>query len=854
MSALEASVAVPVSLCEPVSDVSNETRGANLCYHCGAVNPRHRRWQDTVNGAARDFCCAGCLAVARTIDAAGLAGFYATRVQAPLTPDAVDDDEWSRWDEAAAVAGLVRDMGLQRREAALLLEGVTCGACVWLIESWLTRQPGVREASVNLANRRARVVWDPGETRFSSVLRAVAAIGYRAYPYDPARREALAKLERRALLLRMAVALLCMMQVMMFAIPTYLTSEGVAPEQQRLLDWASFVLTLPALFYSAAPFFRGAWRGIARRHPGMDVPVALGIVAAFAASAWATFTGRGTVYYDSVTMFIALLLVARFIELVARQKAGAAIEDVARARPAVAERAGGWPHSDATETVAAAALATGDVVLVRPGAVIPADGEILEGRSHVDEAMLTGESMPALRAPGDEVLAGGVNRDSPLMVAVRAAGEATRLAAVLRLVERTASERPAVARLADRVANGFVVALLLLALGTALVWWQIDPARALPVTMALLVVSCPCALSLATPAALAAAAGALARVQVVFARSDALETLGRVTHLVLDKTGTLTEGRLRLVACETVGTRTRAETLALAAALEARSEHPLAAALRDADLASDLAPVVQNLQQQSGEGVEAVCDGVRVRVGRPDFVAARSGPMPAALRTFCEHTDNAGAVVALGDEHGWHAMFGFADTLRAGAPRLIADLATLGITPVLLSGDRMTSVAHVAQTLAIADARGDLRPEDKRDAVAALQASGAIVAMMGDGINDAPALALAQVSLSLGTATPLAQHTADVVILSDRVEEAATALRVARRTLAVIRQNLAWATIYNAIAIPAAAFGFVTPLVAAAGMSASSLVVVANALRLVRVQGGARDSEVRASAHAPANT
>ena len=582
MSALFASAAVPAPLRGSAATVSGQTRAADVCYHCGAPNPPRRHWREVIAGAPREFCCAGCLAVAQTIDAAGLAGFYATRVQPPLRPDAPDADEWTRWDDAAAAAGLVREVGPQRREAALLLEGVTCGACVWLIESWLARQPGIAEVSVNLANRRARVVWNPDVMPFSAVLRAVAAIGYRAYPYDPARREALAKSERRALLLRMAVALLAMMQVMMFAIPAYVTSEGVAPEQQRLLDWAGFVLTLPALVYSAAPFFRGAWRGILRRRPGMDVPVALGIAAAFGASAWATFTGRGTVYYDSVTMFIALLLVARYLELVARQKAGAAIEDVARARPAVAERASRWPEDQRTETIAAATLVPGDVVLVRPGALVPADGEVLEGRSHVDEAMLTGESLPHLRAQGDQVLAGGVNQDSPLIVAVRSAGEATRLAAVLRLVERTASERPAVARLADRVAGWFVAALLLLAVGTALVWWQIDPARALPVTMALLVVSCPCALSLATPAALAAAAGSLAREHVVFARSDALETLGHVTHMVLDKTGTLTEGRLGLAGCATVGALAREDALALAAALETRSEHPLAAALREA--------------------------------------------------------------------------------------------------------------------------------------------------------------------------------------------------------------------------------------------------------------------------------
>jgi len=837
------------------SDVDAGADTAN-CFHCGAPNLREGVWREVIEGAPRAFCCAGCLAVAQTITAAGLAGFYASRTESAARLAAETGEEWTRWDEAAAAAGLVREVGPDRCEVSLLLEGLTCGACVWLLETWLARQPGVAEARINFANRRAMVAWNPGTTRLSHVLRAVSAVGYRAHPYDPARGEALARTERRALLLRMAVALLAMMQVMMFAIPAYLSSEGVAPEQLRLLEWASFVLTLPALCYSAAPFFRGAWRDVSRLGLGMDVPVALGIGAAFAASAWTTFTGTGVVYYDSVTMFIALLLIARYGELVARQKAGAAIEVVARQRPAIAERLYAWPGNTPTETVAAAQLAAGDIVLVRPGAAVPADGEVVDGHSHVEEAMLTGESLPHGRGPGDAVLAGSVNREGPLVVRVHAAGEATRFASVLRLVERAASERPAVARLADRVAGWFVGGLLVLALCTAFVWWQFDPARALPVTVALLVVSCPCALSLATPAALAAAAGSLARAGVVLARSDALEALARVTHIVLDKTGTLTEGCIRMTTCTTTGQTSRTEALALAAAVDARSEHPLARALREAaaEAASgaNSSPAVSAFRQVTGEGVEGIVDTVRVRVGRPAFVATLAGPMPASLRQVADVDGDRGALAALGDEHGWRALFRFEDAMRPGAVRLIEELRSLGITPVLLSGDRPASVNHVAGALGVTDARGDLAPDDKRAAIARLQAQGAVVAMMGDGINDAPALAQAQVSISLGTATPLAQHTADVVILSDRVERAATALRESRRALAVIRQNLTWAVAYNAIAIPAAAFGFVTPVVAAVGMSLSSLVVVANALRLTRRREDTPDRCEDAASSVPA--
>ncbi len=283
----------------------------------------------------RTFCCAGCLGIATTIHAAGLDAFYDRRVAPVDAPSQEREtpDEWSRWDEPAAQAGVVRAADGGAREISLLLEGIHCGACVWLVESWLARHPGVREVGVNFATRRARVVWDPAEARLSGLLRAIAAIGYRAFPYDPARREALVRRESRALLLRLAVALLAMMQVMMFAVPTYVTVDGIEPAHRLLLEWASLTMTLPALLYSGAPFFRGAWRDLRHRRPGMDVPVALGLAAAFAGSAWSTFSGEGAVYYDSVTMFIALLLCARYVELVARRRGGDAVESVARARP-----------------------------------------------------------------------------------------------------------------------------------------------------------------------------------------------------------------------------------------------------------------------------------------------------------------------------------------------------------------------------------------------------------------------------------------------------------------------------------------------------------------------------------------
>jgi Cu2+-exporting ATPase len=807
---------------------------AALCYHCGERNP-DGRWHAIMNGARRSFCCAGCLAVAQTIHAAGLGAFYAQRTapgERPVADTAPEaDDEWSRWDSAAAQAGLTREVAGGDAAISLLLEGIHCGACIWLLESWLSRQPGVVSAAVNFATRRAQVVFAPGKTRLSSLLRAVAHIGYRAYPYDPARREAFARRESRVLLLRLAVALLAMMQVMMFALPAYVTVDGILPEHRRLLEWASLTLTLPALLYSAAPFFRGAWRDLRLLRPGMDVPVALGLAAAFAASAWATFSGEGAVYYDSVTMFIALLLVARYVELAARRRAGDAVEAVAKARPATALRLRAWPASQEVETVGAASLGVGDMILVRPGALIPADGQVVDGRASVEEAILTGESQPRSKAIGDGVLAGSLVGDGAIVVRVSAAGAATRLSAIERLVDRGARQRPRIARIADRVATWFVAVLLVLAAATALVWWQIDPSRVLAITFAVLVVSCPCALSLATPAALAAASGALVRAHVVVARADALETLARVSHIVVDKTGTLTSGRIALRDVIPLPGETAAGALALAAALEARSEHPLAVALRAGAPAAGL-PSVSDLSLLPGYGAEGTLAGRLLRLGRPDWVAALSGrPLPAASLP----ADPTATVVALGDDGGLRALYVLGDALRPGAKELMERLASLGVTPVLLSGDRTATVAAVADALGIAMAHGEQLPEDKRAAIARLQADGAMVAMAGDGINDAPALAQAQVSVSLGSATPLAQWTADVVVLSDHLPRIADAIAHARRTMRIIRQNLGWACAYNAIAVPAAAMGFVSPLVAAIGMSASSLVVVGNALRLSRL-------------------
>ncbi|HEX7271336.1 MAG TPA: heavy metal translocating P-type ATPase [Casimicrobiaceae bacterium] len=832
----------------PATLLQNEAQaGASVaCFHCGTPSTRSGHWHLVVDGAERVFCCAGCLAVAQTISAAKLERFYAQRSAVAERPSQTAD-AWSQYDQAAEAGNLIRRGEGEQREVSLLLEGIRCAACVWLIESYLQRQPGVLEASVNFATRRAHVCWDARAGKLSDLLRALSAIGYRGYPYDPARREALARRESRALLLRMAIALLAMMQVMMFAVPAYVSVDGVEPQYQTLLDWASLALTLPVVLYCAAPFFAGVLRDLKRRRLGMDVPVAFGVGGAFIASALATLTGVGAVYYDSVTMFVALLLFTRYVELRARMKAADAIEAITRDLPATAQKLPRYPDARFAQSVPASTLAPGDIVRVSAGDSIPADGEVLEGRSSVEEAVLTGESWPRHRRAGDKVLAGTLNRDSPLMIRVSAAGAASTLAALARLVERAAGARPPAALLADRAAAWFVAALLVVAAATFAFWWQHEAARALAVTLAVLVVSCPCALSLATPAAIAAAVGALGRQRILAVRGGALETLARVSHVIFDKTGTLTRGDVRLLAVSTLGSLDRAASLGLAAALEQGSTHPLARALL---AEASLAPEVARIEAVPGCGVEGVHAGRRIRIGRPDWVAElwQTPPPPAAFRAAPDRI-----AVALGDATGPLACLEFGDSLRPGALELVSALRQTGVAVSLLSGDRDETAAAVARAAGIDDFQGEMRPVNKREFVAARQREGAIVAMIGDGVNDAPGLAQADVSLSLGGAAALTQWTSDIVVLGEDLRTLASAFGHAKRTFRTVRQNLLWALAYNVVAIPLAATGYLTPAVAALGMSASSLLVVGNALRLARVRAPSSGAYLPAWTSAPAS-
>jgi Cu2+-exporting ATPase len=797
------------------------------CFHCGLPVPEGSPYRLPVDGEERRFCCPGCQAVAQAIVGGGLTDFYRYRSAPSPTVENAERQapDWRIYDQPAVQQGFVRAVDGHIRSASLLLEGMVCAACVWLNERHVGALPGVRAFRINYSTQRAYVEWDVRALNLSDILAAIAAIGYRAYPFDAGRRDSLYQRERAVALRRVAIAGLGAMQVMMLALALYIGDfYGMDAGSRLLLRWISLIVTLPVLVYAAPPFFEAAWRGLRHRQPGMDVPVALAIAAAFAASVWNTWQGTGEIYFDSVTMFTFLLLGSRFLEMSSRQRAGRIAEQQFKMLPATALR---LDAEGAEETVAVAELRPGDRVLIRPGATVPADGHVLEGASSVDEALLSGESLPLLKRAGDALVGGAVNVESPLLMRVDQVGPDTVLSAIVGLSERAAGGKPRLAQLADRVATWFVSGVLLAAVGVAWWWGLHDPGAAFAVTLSVLVVTCPCALSLATPTALTAATAHLIRRGLLATRHDALETLARVTRVVFDKTGTLTQGQLQLVEVTPLGKWDTQHCLELAAALERGSEHPVARALNAAVQGGRL-PEARAVRNTPGAGVEGRFDGQTYRLGRPDFVGALvAAPPHGALPS-----KPGASLVALGNEHGLLAWFQFADTLRSEAGQVITELKAMGIDVSLLSGDHSATVQRIAGQLGIEQARGGLSPVDKLAHIQALQARGATVAMVGDGINDAPVLGGASVSLAMGHGTQLAHAAADMIMPTGDLRALVAGIRVARTTLGIIRQNIVWAVAYNALALPLAAAGWVAPWAAALGMSLSSLLVVANALRL----------------------
>ncbi len=703
-------------------------------------------------------------------------------------------------------------------------QGIRCANCARSIDTALHRLAGVRSADINVVNSRVSVTWDAAQTSLPAILRTVADLGFRPVPLAGESAALLRRDERRASYKRIGLAGLGSMQVMMYAGGLYTGAfDGIDPRIAEFLKLTCLLFATPVLFYSGAPILRGALQDIRNRVLGMDVTVSLALLLAFLASVVNTLRGSGDVYFDSVVMFIFLLLLGRHAEMNSRHQAANVTDALARALPTQVTRvlAGG-----ATEKVALAAVQVGDLLRVGSGQVVPVDATLEDESALLDEALVTGESMAQRRLRGATLLGGSINAGATLTLRVSQAPQHSTLHTLVRLLERAQSERPRLGMAAQRMASWFIVRILVLTVLVALAWAWFDPSRVLPAVLAVLVATCPCALSLATPVAIAAATSRLARLGVLVTRADAVEGLAQVDTLVLDKTGTVTAGSPELLDVETRPSFSRHQGLAIAAALEAESRHPVAEALRAA--AAGTAVPCRDAHEIAGQGIEGSVDGRRWRIGRAAWVAElTASPDSTAWQP------RAGDIV-LGDATGAAAAFTVADPLRSDARTAIAALRELGLDVQLASGDRDAAVRNAATQLGVQAARGQLRPEQKLEVVRGLQRDGHRVLMVGDGINDGPVLAAADVSAAMGRGSGIAHAASDLLLLRDSLAALPQSIRVARHTLQIVSQNLRWAAAYNLAAVPLAALGFMPPWIAALGMSLSSLVVVANARRINR--------------------
>jgi Cu2+-exporting ATPase len=734
-----------------------------------------------------------------------------------------DPQEWSSFSRADAT-------GDNLWESNVLIEGMHCAACALTIEDALAQVPGVVKAEVSSGSHRARVLWQADMVLPSRWMGAVQTAGYRAVPANDAFARERRRSEGRKALWRMMVAGLCMMQVMMYAYPAYVAAPGdLSPEMEQLLRWASWVLTLPVILFSCGPFFSNAWRDVLQRRVSMDLPVALGMLITFVVSTAGTFDPQGNfgreVYFDSLTMFVFFLLAGRWLELRLRDQTAGALETLMNRLPDSVAR---LAADGSFERVSVRRLQVGDVIRILPGETFPADGVLVQGDTTVDEALLTGESYPVERRIGGAVIAGSHNLSSMVQVCVERTGDKTRYAEIVALMVSASTSKPSLALLADRIAKPFLIGVLLAAAAACAYWWSRDPGHAMMVAVAVLVVTCPCALSLATPAAMLASAGSLARAGVLVRRLQALEALASVDTVMFDKTGTLTRDTMVLAQTRVREGCLVPQALAMAAALAQQSLHPVSRALVLAAAAQEDAdgPLWQarEVQEYAGQGLA----GTLWQQGLPER-KLRLGSV-----VFCglQSTDQDLLQTSLSDDNGWLATFEFHEVLREDAHETVSSLLQDGLAVQLISGDGLAAVQRVASRVGIPVFRGACTPQDKLDLLRQAQQQGKRVAVIGDGLNDGPVLAGAHVSFAFGHAVPLAQAQADFVVLGDRLDVVYSSLLLARRTLRVVRQNLWWAALYNLICVPLAVVGWLPAWLAGLGMALSSLLVVLNALRL----------------------
>ncbi len=810
-----------------------------LCYHCNLTIPPDTDIHAVVLDQSRAFCSPGCAAVAKSIVASDLEDFYRYRGKSDPANKAADSNgttaPLSVFDHPEVQKSFVRSVG-DNREASLILEGIRCSACLWLNEQHLRKLDGIVDVQIDANSHQARVTWSPEQLKLSAILAAVADIGFTAHPFDPTRREQLLKEQKHRSIERLLFAGFLMMPVVSFQIASYWIGgpdeTGTYPLFESLGRWFMLLVVTIVMAYSGQDFFRGAWRDLKHKQLGMDVPVVLGLSTAWIGSTVSTIAGRGDVYFDSIVMFIFFVLLARTWELRGRLKSANALDETLKILPRTANRI--LPDGG-VEQVSVLDLAIGDTLRLLPGENVPVDGRLLSGASSFDESLLTGEAIPVLRKRGDIVVGGACNVDQPVEIEVTRNADSSTMMEIHQMIARGLNDRPKYARIADRVAPWFVGTVLVIAILTLAFWLLYDPPRALPSLIAVLIVTCPCALALATPVALSISASRFARLNVLPMRMTALEPLSKATLIAFDKTGTLTMGRPVVADMFQARGVDSNKALVIAAQLEAKSEHPFAHALKSEAANRRLAfSAKTNIRNFPGQGVEAELQGIKWRLGGEEFALFNREPMTEEAILWRDQQLSEGrSVVVLSNATCAQALFAFEDELRPSAEDSVQELHQSGIEKiVILSGDTPALVEQLAQKVRIKTAIGGLKPDQKLAWVQEQQQAGEIVVMVGDGINDAPVMTTADAAVSFAGATELARQSSDFVILGTDFSSLSKTFKLATITGRIITQNLLWAAGYNLLAVPAAALGYVPPWAAAIGMSVSSLIVVSNAMRL----------------------
>ncbi|RUO22678.1 copper-translocating P-type ATPase [Aliidiomarina iranensis] len=801
---------------KPEATLANEKEA---CFHCQQPVPAGFSLHVEVLGHARPMCCYGCHSVATTIVEQGLTHFYKYREtkpgELPLIPEELAnlEDDLVRYDDPDIQREFVA-ANANIQTATLAIEGMTCAACAWLIERQLHHLNGVKKVVVNASTERVQVSWDAESTRLSQVLRAIHQVGYKALPFQQADLEASYDRKRRGYIRRLGVAGIASMQTMMVAFGLYF--DDIDDTTRLYFWWVSLLFTAPVIVYSCQPFFANAIRALKARTLNMDVPVALAMVIAFIASFYATVTDTGDVYYECVTMFAFFLLAGRFLEMQARHKAVANAANLMKLIPAIAER----QTTDGWEQVMVKYLETGDVIRVRPGDTIPVDGELLDANAWCDEALLTGESRPVAKSQFETLYAGSINQDHPITLRIVATRQDTLLAGIIALQDSALEAKPKFVRFADVVSRYFVAATLIISTLTLVSWYFIDPSKAFWVTLAVLVATCPCALSLAAPTAMSGAISRLNRAGILMKQSALLESLPKIKTLCVDKTGTLTKGKFSIIRSQYNSDHEELLLMKIAAGLESYSEHPLARPFQRLAKAAD----VTNARNIPGSGISGVVDGTEYRIGSLSFIKQWHPEFKNAL---------APANVFLASKDKILAEWQVDDEIRDDAEETIAWYKSRGVEVIMLTGDSNLRAHTLAQQLGITDIRAQLKPEDKLKAVRKLQEISPVL-MVGDGLNDGPVLAAANGSVTFSSGSDLAKSSSDVVILTGKLAGLRRLYETSLLTRNVIRQNFTWAIGYNLVILPLAVTGQVGPLWAMLGMSMSSLIVMTNSLRLMR--------------------